>query len=84
MSHQFVIYPDDAKEELAETVKIEKVIVPLDSLFVGQGYKKHSGAKWPRNYYLQDHIDLTLEDVELEDVIYIAYGTCLSIAAKDQ
>lgn len=63
-------------------MKMQEVIIPLDSVFIGPGYLQHACREWHGTYYLQYYMYLIVEGVELKDTIDFAYGEGLSTAVK--
>lgn len=52
-SQHVVFNPDDVKEGPVKTLRMEKVKIPSNSAFIGNGYIQHAREEWWKAYYLR-------------------------------
>ncbi len=73
-SHKYVFYPDSVKKTLCENLRLEKIIIPGNSVFFGHGYLHHAGSGWSGSGCLRYHTYLRPDKVDLPDAIHFSLG----------
>lgn len=61
---------------------MKEVIIPSDSVFIVHSCLQHTGGEWQGEYFLQYHMHLIREELELKDTIAFVHGNDLSIAVN--
>ena len=75
-SHKHVFLPDRKKRKLAGLMKMDRITIPPNSLFVGHGFVQHAGAEWTGTHSLRYHIYLNPRGYQLKDGVAFAYTRC--------
>ena len=68
-SHIFVWYSAEQKEALVNALVMEEIIIPIHSVFIGNGCLHHAGTGWRGFHALRYHLYLKPEGIEIPDAV---------------
>lgn len=72
-SHRFVFQYQEALSEIADLLVLEPVVFVLHSVFLDHGYLQQPGADYLGHVNLRYHVNLCLDDLQLQESISYAY-----------
>ena len=76
-SHQYVHYNKKEREGLSANLKMERIEIPPNSIFIGHGHLQHAGDGYNGSHCVRYHTYIAPEDVEIPDAIIFGYENAL-------
>ena len=72
-SHKHVGLSAKKRNELAQILRLKRITIPRNSVFIGHGFLQHAGAEWSGNGALRYHAYLIPDGHVLHDAVAFAY-----------
>ena len=76
-SHQYVHYNKKEREGLSANLKMERIEIPPNSIFIGHGHLQHAGDGYNGSHCIRYHTYIAPEDIEIPDAIIFGYENSL-------